>query len=257
MENGFQFFDIILFALIAAFLVLRLRNVLGRRDGFEDRNQDPFQSSERDGPSQWGRDTEADANGDRDTGFADNDRNDNVIPLPGHGNRDAAEAPFEPAAEAEADTPAGQLNAGMAKVAAADPSFNGNEFIQGARVAFEMILTAYAQGDVRTLKNLLSTEVFENFQASIRQREEAGEVLEETLVGIRTAEIVEAYMQSRDAHVTVKFVSEQVNALLNASGDVIDGNPNQVITVTDFWTFARDTKSRNPNWELVATRSLD
>ncbi len=86
---------------------------------------------------------------------------------------------------------------------------------------------------------------------------EAGETLEDTLVGITSAEIVEAYVDDHTLSITAKFVSEQINATRDENGDVIDGNPNAIIDVTDFWTFARDAKSKNPNWNLVATSSLE
>jgi len=96
-----------------------------------------------------------------------------------------------------------------------------------------------------------------NFSRAIRDREQAGETLEDTLVGIKSADIVEAYLEGRMVNITIKFFSDQINATRDENGDVVDGNPNAVIEVTDFWTFARDTKSRNPNWTLIATSSLD
>lgn len=240
MGNGFQFFDIILFAIIAAFLILRLRNTLGRRDGHEGDGSDPFGISDK--PEKT------------DGEPADTD-SDNVIPLP-HQKTDPAADPWAPET-AEQEHPTTVLGQGLARIAGADRSFTPDTFLNGARGAFDMILTAFATGDVKTLKALLSEDVFHNFAAAVRSREEAGEVLEETLVGIKRAEIVEADLDGRTAVVTVKFVTEQVSALRNASGDIIDGNPSEVITVTDFWTFAHDTRSRDPNWTLVATRSLD
>jgi predicted lipid-binding transport protein (Tim44 family) len=94
-----------------------------------------------------------------------------------------------------------------------------------------------------------------NFDDVISERERNGEVLEETIVGIRAAEIVEASMDGHNAMVTVKFKSEQVSALRDAEGNIIDGNPNEIIEVTDFWTFSRDTRSSDPNWTLVGTES--
>lgn len=242
MGNGFQFFDIILFAVIAAFLILRLRNALGRRDGHEgdagdrfgDFTDTPTPPRSDDGPS----------------------GNDNVIPLPNQ-HAEPAHDPWAPEKAAADNEPASALGQGLARIASADGAFTPDGFLNGARGAFEMILTAFAVGDVKTLKSLLSEEVYHNFAAAVRSREDAGEVLEETLVGIKSAEIVEAELDGRLANVTVKFVTEQVSALRNASGDIIDGNPSEVITVTDFWTFSRDTRSRDPNWTLVATRSLD
>lgn len=237
MGNGFQFFDIILFALIAAFLVLRLRNTLGRRDGHEGDYQDPLADQKPD-PS--------------DADFKADD-SDNVIPLP---NQKPNADPWAPESDEE-NEPVGVLGRGLAAVASADSSFTPDSFMNGAAGAFEMILNAFASGDVKTLRPLLSDEVYHNFDVAVRSREEAGEILEETLVGIKNVEIVEAELDGRNANVTVKFVTEQVSALRSAAGDVIDGSPTEVIVVTDFWTFSRDTRSRDPNWTLTATRSLD
>jgi len=239
MGNGFQFIDIVLFAMIAAFLVLRLRNILGRRDGHEDGFPDPFKR--------------------RHDGAANDADSDNVVQLPDRTDSvydDIELGPEVPKRDpaAGAATP---LMQGLADIHAADPSFTESEFANGARIAFEMILNAYVAGDTAQLKALLSPEVFANFQQAIREREKAGEVLEETLVGINSAEILEAYMEGRSANVTIKFVSEQISVTRDENGDVIDGDPTAVTEVTDFWTFARDTRSRNPNWALVATRSLD
>ena len=235
-----QFFDIILFALIAIFLVLRLRSVLGNRDGHEGGYGDMFNRDRQDEPRR--------------------DDDGNVIELPGprapdsNGDADAyAPAPAEP----EEDLPEGPLGEGVRAIREHDPTFNPNEFLGGARMAFEMILNAYAQGDTKTLKNLLSSEVFAGFEQAIKQREAEGQTLQETLVGISKAELVEAYMDGREAHVTIKFVSEQISALLDADGSVIEGDPAKVMEATDFWTFARPAKSRNPNWTLVGTGSLE
>lgn len=229
MSEGFQFIDIILFAMIAAFLVLRLRSVLGRRDGHEQSFRDRFQKEQA-------------------------EAEEKVIPF-----RDRVEQRQDDvgAKETPPDADADPLTRGLAEIKRADASFDAREFTPGARVAFELILDAYAKGDSQTLKPLLNPEVFANFSQAIRDREQAGETLEDTLVGIKSAEIVEAYMDGHTANVTVKFVSEQINVTRDENGDVVDGNPNAVIDVTDFWTFARDTKSRDPNWTLVATNSLD
>lgn len=237
MDNGFQFFDIILFAMIAVFLVLRLRNVLGRRDGHEGGISDMFDRL---------------VNPDRKQGLGQGANDDNVVKL-----ADKPTGP-QPAPFAAADPyPQTPLGRGFAAIATADPGFNPDEFVSGARMAFEMILGAYAAGDSNTLKPLLGAEVFANFDHSIREREAAGQTMEETLVAIQSAEIVEAELVGSEAQITVKLVSEQVHALFDADGKVIEGDENKVISVTDFWTFVRDTSTRDPNWALVATRSLD
>lgn len=232
MGDGFQFIDIIFFAMIAAFLVLRLRGVLGRRDGHEGNYRDSRKDREKD--------------------QSDN----NVVQLP-----DASEPQLEDdledldiAADDASDDP---LSRGLAQIQGADPGFDPDEFISGAQAAFELIIEAYASGDTSTLKPLLSAEVFANFSQVIRDREQAGETMEDILVGITSAEIVEALVENKAANITAKFVTEQINVTRDENGDVIDGNPTTVVNVTDFWTFARDIKSRDPNWALIATSSLD
>jgi predicted lipid-binding transport protein (Tim44 family) len=232
MGDEFPFIDIILFAMVAAFLVLRLRGVLGRRDGNEGGHRDPFSPPPR----------EKSADG-------------KVVALPDRGAAKAASASgAAEAGEAEASTP---LEAGFADIGKADRGFDPKEFSAGARLAFEMILSAFSNGDTEALKPVLSPEVFGNFARAIADREEAGEVLEETLVGINSSDILEAFMDGPVANVTVKFVSDQVNVAHDRDGHVVAGDPESTVEVTDFWTFGRDTRSRDPNWILVGTRSLD
>lgn len=219
MGNGFQFIDIIFFAMIAAFLVLRLRSVLGRRDGHEGGHADPFRQTP-----------------EPETGEAE------VLSLPEREEARSAERELVP------------LDAGLTEIQIADPSFKLEDFLSGARIAFEMILTAFAEGNTRTLKPLLSAEVYGNFAGAIAARNKAGETLERTLVGIRSMDAVEAYVDDHIAHLTVKFVSEQINVIRNKAGETVEGDPNAVVEVTDFWTFARDARARDPNWTLVATR---
>ena len=232
MDEGFQFIDIIFFAMIAAFLVLRLRGVLGRRDGHQGKIQNPFKNQ----PSEQ--------------------QDNNVITMPDRTVADGDEGALKESAldVGESDDP---MVRGLMEIQRANPDFDAEDFVSGSKIAFELILSAYSSGDAGTLKPLLSTEVFADFSQAIRDREQAGETLEDTLVGIKSADIVEAYLEGRTVNITTKFISEQINATRDENGDVVDGNPNAVIEVTDFWTFARDTKSRNPNWTLIATSSLD
>lgn len=226
MNDGFQFIDIILFAMVAAFLVLRLRSVLGRRDGHEGGKSDSLEIR--------GKKPESE---------------NNVVQLPDHSEPDEDLPPG-----IDEDDP---LAAGIMKLKAADPGFDVQEFISGSRIAFEVILGAYTDGDSKALQPLLSSEVFANFNKVINDREQAGESMEDTLVGINKVDIMEAYMEGSVANVTIKYISEQVNVVRDGDDNVVSGDPNTVVEVTDFWTFSRDTKSRDPNWSLVATRSLD
>lgn len=233
MGDGFQFIDIIFFAMIAAFLVLRLRSVLGKRTGNEKPGRTPFdgQTNER---------------GTRD---------DNVIDLPGR--RGAGDGDADPTDGAPHSGGRRFAAPGLDEVVAADPGFNPDSFQQGARGAFEMIVTAFAKGDKQTLRPLLADEVYDGFAKAIDERDSAGEVMETELLGIKSVSIAEAALEDRIANVTVEFVSDQVNVIRDRDGKVVDGDPDRIAKVTDIWTFARDTASRDPNWTLVGTRTPD
>ena len=227
MGSGFQFVDIIFFALVAAFIILRLRSVLGRRTGNEQR-RDPFAK-----PQPGAKVPGADA----DDAPAEAGQRGEVVQLP---RRDAA--------------PAGSpLAAALTQIKVADPSFDETTFEKGARVAFEYIVTAFAAGERDELRPLLNDEVYANFESAIVAREALGQKRETTLVRIKSAEIVDARMENPTALVTVKFASEQINATRNAQGEVVEGNPDRITDVIDIWTFARNTRSNDPNWTLVAT----
>lgn len=232
MGEGFQFIDIILFALVAGFLILRLRSVLGRRDGHQSRAPDPFAPPSKGGSA-----------------------DEKVIHLPERGADEAAAKKGEPPVAPAATH--GPLETGLTQVAIADPRFKPDEFLSGARIAFELVLNAFAAGDTNALKPLLSPEVYGNFEESIRHREQAGQRLETKLVSIESAEITEAYMAGRTAHVTVTFVTQQISAAYDGQGTLIEGDPAEITDVTDSWTFARDTRSSDPNWALVATNAAD
>jgi len=230
--SGLQLIDIILLAVVAGFLILRLRSVLGRRTGHEERT-DPMAAFRRAEPR----------SGDRQG-------DDTVVRFP---ERDGANSDTAGIRRADLPADATPLDKGLAAIRQVDSSFNPQDFVSGARAAFEMILMAYAKGDLKSLRPLLANEVFEEFAGAIREREQAGEQLETTLVGIKHCEVVEAELQGKTAFVTVKFVSEQINVTRDKDGQVIDGGDKRVETITDLWTFARNTRSRDPNWTLVAT----
>lgn len=230
MGSGFQFVDIIFFALVAAFIILRLRSVLGRRTGHEQR-RDPFAK-----PQPGTKVPGADA----DDAPSEVSQRGDVVQLP---RRDAA--------------PAGSpLAAALTQIKVADPAFDEATFEKGARVAFEYIVTAFAAGERDKLRPLLNDEVYANFESAIVAREALGQKRETTLVRIKSAEIVEARMENPTALVTIKFASEQINATRNAQDEVVEGNPDRITDVIDIWTFARNTRSNDPNWMLVATDAL-
>ncbi len=242
MGNGIQFLDIIFFALIAAFLVLRLRNVLGRRDGHQgDQSERKDQDNPAD-PFHLGRPPEA--------------GNENVVSLPERGEPGAFEELIDPQ-NTDEDAPQDPLAAGLTQIMRADKNFDIEEFLVGARTAFEMIIGGFASGDTDMLQALLSREVYGNFAEAIAKREDADETLETLISAIRVSEIVEAYMEGSTAFVTVKFVSDQSKVTRNIEGKIIDGDPQESVEVTDFWTFAHNMQASDPNWALVATGSLD
>ena len=222
MESS-GFLDIIFFAMVAAFLILRLRSVLGRKTGHQSKPRDIFAKGRRteEAPGQ-------------------------VIELPERNRK-------TPAVEAAATDD--KVGAGLTQIQLADSAFEPESFLGGARAAFEMVVHAFATGDTGTLRSLLSDDVLASFQAAIKARLDKGETLETTVVAIKSAEIVEASVQGRVASVTLKFVTEQINVTRDTAGNVVEGDPNRVSEVTDLWTFARDTRSRDPNWKLVETRS--
>ena len=228
--GGFAVLDIIILAVIAGFLVLRLRGVLGKRTG-HDKPSDFFRTPQK--PS------------------------DNVIPLPERRPLEEPPPVPEPAladlGRATLPKDATPLATGLAQIKLADRSFDEKGFVLGAKAAFEMIVNAYAKGELKTLRPLLSNEIYEEFAKAIRARADAKETLETTFVGMKEAAIVEAELQGKTAFVTARFVSEQSNVTRDAAGAVISGDPTQVIAITDLWTFARNTTSRDPNWLLVAT----
>lgn len=224
MNSGFQLFDIILFAMIAAFLVLRLRSVLGRRTGNE-RPRRPASSDAR---------MRRTATMARSSRCRRADRPPVDVPAP------QETLPISP-------------EAGIAQIRAADRGFDPDIFVEGAKSAFEMIVGAFAQGDIHTLRPLLNDSVYTQFSDAIRERETQKQTLETTIVAMKAVDLHEAHMEGPMAFVTVRFVSDQINVVRNAAGAVVDGEPGQTVELIDLWTFARDTRSGDPNWLLVTT----
>jgi predicted lipid-binding transport protein (Tim44 family) len=148
-----------------------------------------------------------------------------------------------------------QARDGLRAIARTDPSFETSPFLNGAKAAYEMTVIAYAKGDRDTLANLLSEEVYNSFEEAIIEREREGESTDLSFVGISSATIVETNLVERVAQITVKFVSEQISAVRDKVGKVIEGDPKKVREVTDVWTFAREVTSPNPNWRIIATEA--
>ena len=239
MQNVFDIYTIIFLAL-AVFIFLRLRSVLGQRTGRERPPYDPYSAREPVRPA----------------------AGEKVVALPRQAEPIAAPKPAEPVQPADPALrwkgiaePGSPAAAGLDAIVAADPGFDAKHFVTGARSAYEMIVVAFAEGDRRSLKNLLSRDVYDGFDAAIGEREKRGETVETRFVSIDAADIIAAELKARTAQLTVRFQSKLITATRDGNGNVIDGSADRVTDITDVWTFARDVSSRDPNWKLVATEA--
>ena len=227
----------ILLLAIALVVFWRLRSVLGARTGTEKPPFKPFEPRQSDQPA--GREAE--------TTIVDFPR---ANPAP---NRDEASGEADRVWVGHAE-PGSELAMSLEAIASQDPSFAPKSFLEGAKLAYEMTVEAFAKGDKSTLKTLLSKDVFNDFSRVINRREEDGQKVETNFVGIDRAKIQAARLEGSTASVTVEFVSELITATYDRDGQLVDGDPKQIARVTDIWTFERDVTSRNPNWTLVSTQ---
>ena len=249
----FTGFDLIIFAAIAIFLAWKLYSVLGRRTGNE-RSVDPFATP----PNQPG------ANGPKVLGKPGDAtvRQGSAAERPGQPENVAAVPEKQQMARREQrqlEAMVGQapetVRKGLDAIRSADPDFDPLSFLAGAKVAFEMILQAFAAGDANALKPLLAPDVLQNFSAAITARQRDKLSVKFTLVGIVGLELLDAELKGPDARIKLRFNSEQVNVTQDAEGRIVDGHPNEVASITDIWTFSRPVTSRDPNWVLIATES--
>lgn len=217
--------DIILFALIAAFFVWKLRQVLGTRTGEEQERPDPFKQAPPANPQSPVIDGEA-------------------REVPNAANRTAYTAP------------ASSVAGGLAQIHILDNGFDEKRFLSNAKQAYTMIVEAFARDDRAGLKPLLKTEIYEGFVAELNARAARGETLQTDVQKISAADIAAARTDGKLAIITVDFTSEQLSVTRNQQGEVIDGDPVRPIEVAEAWTFERDTTSNSPAWYLVGTRLL-
>lgn len=228
---------------VAVVAILKLRSVLGRRTGDEDGRIERYRR-EATAPS------------------------DNVVTLPRRENEDMAPPGPSETTTAEAveriQAVAGgdeRLQQGLMSILKADQNFEPNHFLSGAKQAYEMIVTSFAEGNRRMLKDLLNPEVYEGFVSAIADRESRNEQVDQSFVGIEKADIIEADVRDGMAHITVKFMSQLISATRDRTGEVVSGDPQRVMDVTDIWTFVRDVSTpravANPNWRLAATQAAN
>lgn len=210
--------QLLVLAGIAIFLILRLRNVLGTREGFEKPRVEAPQ------PARTRPEFEVIEGG------IDPDIADHVDE-----NSDSAEA--------------------LARMKKVESSFHVGEFLGGARGAYEMILLAFENGDLSEVRGFISADVLDAFESVIENRKEQGLTIDASFVGLRELELVNAEFndETAEAELTVRFVGELTSVVRNGAGEIIEGNPNDIKRQRDVWSFARIMGSDNPNWQLVAT----
>ena len=234
----------LLFLIVAVVVILKLRSVLGRRTGDEE--------------ARYERQTRARQEAKERASAV----KDKVVSLPRRERETTAAVGGEQTATADAEGRIKDFAGGNALlekafllIAKADASFDPEQFLRGAKQAYEMIVTGFAEGNRKILKDLLSKEVFDGFSSAIADRESRGEQIDQSFVGIAKSDIVEAELKGIVAQVTVRFVSQLISATRDSAGRVVSGDPQRIRDVTDIWTFARETTSRNPNWRLIATQA--
>jgi predicted lipid-binding transport protein (Tim44 family) len=210
--------DLLILAVIAAFIIYRLYLVLGQRSGFEGK---------------------------------DDEKNTNVISL--DAERQKHKAKEFSKSQVEEIPPA--IRSGIQQITKLDPEFSLKDFTEGATAAFELIVEKYIQGDLVSLKKLLSPDLLEEFKKAINEREQKGQIFLNTLIKIEKVDVQEAHVSNNVAYLKVKYVSEQVPVLKDKTGNIIEGNPQQIDQIVDYWTFERNLKSSDPNWILIETDS--
>ncbi|OJX11129.1 MAG: hypothetical protein BGO77_03415 [Caedibacter sp. 37-49] len=209
-----QLIEILILAFIAGMIIFKLISVLGQRTGFE-------QSQRRtDTPDEVG----------------DHEKNKDFLNV-----------------SSEKDLIGPGLRKVYSQILSIDSRFSLNQFLTGATRAFEMIVMAYARSDLKTLKPLLSSEIYQDFQQAIKEREENKESLETTIVTIETPEITDLKLEGTEASITVRFTSEQIHLTRDEKGEIIEGDPKQSEQIIDLWTFSRDLYAKERNWTLIKT----
>jgi predicted lipid-binding transport protein (Tim44 family) len=226
MSEGIAYADIIILALIAGFILLRLRSVLGQNMGHE--NPDFFKKNS---PQDDGAEQEP------------------VIRL-----AEKISKPKEPEQDAYLQSlKDDSVKTVLAEIHSRDPGFNASHFLAGAKMAFEMVFDGFAKGEREPLKMLLSSDLYAQFDAEIQARTSADTTTETTLVSITAKDITRASLSGNIARLTVSYASEQVSVVRDKDGKVIEGNPSEIDQVIDEWTFERDITSRSPNWTIIDT----
>lgn len=229
---------------VAVIAILKLRSVLGRRTGDDEarieRRARAREAQER-----------AAAAGEKVVTLPGRTQDKDPTGMQSQEDRAQRQEKIESVAGGNAE-----VRNGLTAISRIDPSFDPENFMSGAKQAYEMIVMAFAEGNQRLLRDLLSPDVFEGFSAAISEREAAGHQIDQSFVGIKSAKPIEIEVKDdRYASVTVRFESQLITATRDRNGDVLSGDPQRVQEVTDIWTFSRDLRSRDPNWKLISTQA--
>ncbi len=225
MNEGMPYADIIILALIAGFVLLRLRSVLGQKTGYE---KPPIRD------------------------YPDTSREGEIVQLP---ERLSSRMEEDRARDDELVGKIAQdeVKSGIAAIKAADANFTLKGFMDGAKGAFEMLFDAFNKGDKQVLQMLLSPALYTVFSQECDKRQKEDLKRETTLVAIESEELAAAKLERNTARITVRFISEQVTVVRNREGAIVEGNPSQTDRVEDEWVFERDVNARNPNWKIIET----
>lgn len=239
MSDSLQFVDIIIWAMIAGFIFLRLRSVLGRRTGDERPRQNR-------NPRGFGQ---------KSAGAAEDATED---ARDGQNGRDAEFAP----AGAEGDEGIGafhglapQVRQSLEAIWRRDKAFDLEVFLDGAKKAYEVILEGFWAGTRDDIRPFISDDIFDQFSSAIDAREKEGLTVENKLVETTELSVDDARLEGDIAEITLRFTSDIISITKNRDGDLVEGDMSDAVKVTDIWTFARNTQSRDPNWTLIATRA--
>ena len=219
--------DLIFFLLVAIFLIIRLRSVLGRRTGNEKKPKDIFTYQDS---------------------ILEPDKKKLLEGKESIKRKPSVGLPEKKISNLKKGT-------GLEEIFYFDKNFSPKKFLEGAKIAFRSIIETYAKGEINKIKNLLSSNVFSAFSKEIKSRIKKKHSLEHTLISLKSADIEKIHVKSSIADIVVKFVSEQVNLLKNKKGKILSGNDEYIENHIDYWTFSKDLKSTNPNWKLVVTKS--
>lgn len=227
--------DVLIYAVVAAGLVLWLRSILGTRHGEERERPNPYSAEQG----------SRKANGSAETSGA---------LAPGLPGQEDGVIRLGPNPSGKFVVSGKQAENGLVAVARAEKAFDPEHFLQGAQEAFIIIVEAFAKGDLETLRSLLGDAVYDSFEHAVTEREKRGETVTTEIHAIRKMEVTDAFVRDRMAYITIRFTADETCVIRGPDDEVISGNPERITEMIDVWVFARKLRSRDPRWLLTETR---